>query len=344
LIRRDAALRILPAFLAVALGVAACGDPAGPGPEPPPPPPPPVLVAVELPDSVWLDAIRDSVRLSAVAVYDDGAREPLEDGAWAGDGGDAATLHADGWVWTRGEGEFHATVSHTGFSASTRVVVRRTGRITLTFDDGWRSALTVAEPALSAAGLVANVAVILDALTWDAFLRLDEMRQLDEAGWAFVSHSVTHADLTTLSDAELEAELAEPRAWLLEQGLRTGDVFIVPLHSWGDRERAAVRRHYAAARGATVDYTWPEYVAEWRPADPYGITTLDASAMLRTAEGRAEIMDRVRAAIDGGYLLDLMFHDVPPEDVEAFQALVDGLAEVSHRVFTWAELYPVAAD
>jgi hypothetical protein len=120
-----------------------------------------------------------------------------------------------------------------------------------------------------------------------------------------------------------------------------GDVFIVPYHSWGERERAAVRRHYAAARGATVDHTWSEFVADWRPVDPYGITTLDASAMLRTAAGRAEIMARVRDAIAAGQLLDLMFHDIPAGDVGAFHALVEELAGVRHRVFTWADLYPV---
>lgn len=318
-----------------ALAPAACGDAIGPEPEPDP-----QVVGLELPDSVWLDAVRDSVRLPVELVFEDGSREPLEAAVWSGDGGDAATLYADGWVRTLGEGEFEATVSYEIFTGSTRVVVRRQGRITLTFDDGWRSALTVAEPALSAAGLVANVGVILDALHWGAFLDLDDMRQLHDAGWAFVSHSVTHPDLTTLTDDELESELAQPRAWLLEHGLRTGDVFIVPLHSWGDRERIAVQRHYAAARGATVDASWPEFVAEWRPDDPYGITTLDASAMLRTADGRAEIMDRVRRAIDSGQLLDLMFHDVPAEDVDAFRALVDELKEVRERVSTWANLYP----
>jgi hypothetical protein len=99
-----------------------------------------------------------------------------------------------------------------------------------------------------------------------------------------------------------------------------------------ERERSAVRRHHAAARGATVDFTWPEFVAERRPADPYGITTVDASALLRTAAGRSEIMTRVRDAIAAGQLLDLMFHDIPAEDVTSFQALVAELAQVRDRI------------
>jgi hypothetical protein len=315
--------------------MAACGDATGPAPR---------LVGLELPDTVHLDAIRDSVRLPAELVYHDGYRELLTVGAWTGNGGDAATLHPDGWVWTRGEGAFVAAVTYETLSASTVVVVRREGRILLTFDDGWRSARTVALPALGDAGLTGSVALVVEAVGWEAYLERADLDVLHNAGWAFVSHTMTHADLTTLSAADMEWELSASRSWIRDQGLRMADVFIVPYHSWGERERAAVLRHYAAARGATVDHTWPEFVAEWRPVDPYGITTLDASAMLRTAAGRAEIMARVRDAIAAGQLVDLMFHDIPAADVGAFHALVAELASVRDRVFTWADLYPVGED
>jgi hypothetical protein len=337
---RGARMAGLLVVLAVAALGVACGDATGPGPDPGPPDPPRV-VSIALPDSVHLDAVRDSVRLAAELVYDDGNRAVLEGGHWTGDGGATATLHADGWVWTRGEGSFQATVSHDGFSASTIVVVRRKGRILLTFDDGWRSTRTVALPVLAAAGLTASVAVVVDAVGWSAYLSRSDLQTLHDAGWAFVSHSVSHADLTTLSSAALEWELAESRAWLRDEGLRMGDAFVVPYHNWGPREREAVARHYRAARGATVAQEWPPFVAEWRPEDPYSITTLDASTMLRMPEGRAELMGYVREAITHGLLLDLMFHDVPPEDLDAFHTLVADLATVRDRVFTWSELYPV---
>jgi peptidoglycan/xylan/chitin deacetylase (PgdA/CDA1 family) len=318
----------------VLVALAACGDAAGPGPEP-------QLIGLELPDTVHLDAIRDSVRLPAELIYSNGHREPLTDGAWSGNGGDAATLHPDGWIWTRGEGALDASVSYASLSASTVVVIRRQGRILITFDDGWRSARTVALPALTEAGLTATVAVVVDAIGWDAYLNPGDLDALKAAGWAFVSHSMTHADLPFLSAEDLEWELAESRAWLLGQGLRTADAFIVPYHSWGERERAAVQRHYRAARGATVDWVWPEFVAEWRPVDPFGITSIDASSLLRTAEGRAEIMARVRHAITAGQLLDLMFHDIQTADVDGFRALVAELASERLRLFTWADLFPV---
>jgi peptidoglycan/xylan/chitin deacetylase (PgdA/CDA1 family) len=334
LIRR----RLAPSLAAAAItaaALAACGDGTGPETR---------VVALDLPDSVRVDAIRDSVRLPAELVFADGQREPLSGGVWSGAPGDAATLYPDGWIWTRANGEFTATVTYDTLSANTRVVIRREGRIVITFDDGWRSARTVALPALQDAGLVGNVAVVTGTLGWPAFLDRQDMQDLHDAGWAFVSHSVTHGDLTTLSEAELEAELTQSREWILAEQLRFGDVFVVPYHEWGDRERNAIRRHYAAARGATVDATDPTFVAEWRPADSYSITTIDGSALARTHEGRQEVMAWVLDAIVGGFLLDIMFHDVPPEETHGFLALVDALANVRHRVSTWADLYPLADD
>jgi hypothetical protein len=120
--------------------LAARGDAAGPGPQP-------HLVGLELPDSVHLDAIRDSVRLPGALIYSDGHREPLTVGAWTGNGGDAATLHTDGWVWTRGERAFEASVRFASLSASTVGVVRRQGRTAGENGSGPPCAVITARPA-----------------------------------------------------------------------------------------------------------------------------------------------------------------------------------------------------
>jgi peptidoglycan/xylan/chitin deacetylase (PgdA/CDA1 family) len=332
---RDRARWRVGACLLGAAVLWACGDAAGPDID---------VSGIAAPDMVHVDAIPDSVRLAAELVYRSGDQEALAGGEWSGDNDAVAIVHPDGWVHAVAEGEVTATVRYDRFETSTRVVVQRAGRILLTFDDGWRTVHTVALPALADADLVASVAVIIESVGWPAFVDRDQLQDLHDAGWAAVSHSLTHAQLPTLTDQELEAELADSRQWLLDQGLRTGDAFIVPYHDWGDRERDAVRRHYAAARGATTDATYPEFVARWRPDDPYTVTSVDASALLRTPDGRAEILHRVEEAIQEGLLLDLMFHDIPPDDAQAFQALVDALAPYRDRVFTWADIAPVPAQ
>lgn len=69
--------------------------------------------------------------------------------------------------------------------------------IVLSFDDTWKSALTLAEPALSKHGYV-GVAFVMSSsvganenkLTWD------DLKALAEAGWEVGSHSNTHQNLT----------------------------------------------------------------------------------------------------------------------------------------------------
>jgi hypothetical protein len=115
-----------------------------------------------------------------------------------------------------------------------------TGILTLTFDDGWLSTYRRAYPALRRWGLRGNVAVYPQPIEgrWEAYMKLRHLQIVSDSGWTIVSHGATHRDLTTLSDAALEFELTHPKQWIAAKGLRTAPVFVVPYHSWGERERA----------------------------------------------------------------------------------------------------------
>ena len=250
-------------------------------------------------------------------------------------------MSPDGTLITRGEGECGVEAAWGDLRAIVRVVVRRRGVLTLTFDDGWKSARTVALPVLAAEGLVGNVAVLPATVGWPAYLTVSDMRELDAAGWSFVSHTVHHDSLPSVPDDSLEWAIREPVRWLVDHDLRTADVLIVPYHEWAQRERTAVRSSFAAARGNAVDVFWPEYMAEWRPEDPYRITAIDALDLSRSAEGRARALDYVERAVDGGFILDLQFHDIRPGDEPGFRTLIGELARHADRVRTWSELYPL---
>lgn len=103
--------------------------------------------------------------------------------------------------------------------------------LAVTFDDALRSVARLALPVLRELGAPATVfaptgfadsggpfawpeterwlggdhAHELDGMTWD------ELAELRDAGWEVGSHSVSHAHLTTLGDAELERELRDSR-------------------------------------------------------------------------------------------------------------------------------------
>jgi peptidoglycan/xylan/chitin deacetylase (PgdA/CDA1 family) len=75
--------------------------------------------------------------------------------------------------------------------------------IVISFDDNWRSALTVARPLLDKHGFVGVAFVISSSvganerkLTWD------DCKQLAEAGWEIGSHTKTHENLTYVKQGQ----------------------------------------------------------------------------------------------------------------------------------------------
>lgn len=251
------------------------------------------------------------------------------------------TLGSDGTFTAVDRGEARVAV-HFGAVTDTAVVrVDPRGVITITFDDGFVSAYTRGAPILHELGLRANVAVNPAAVIeeWGDFASLEQLQELHEAGWAMPSHTMTHRNLTELTDEELEEELGESRAWIEEQGFRGAGVFVVPFHQWGERERAAVAEHYEMARGMSAIQFYPDTLAVWIPDDPYGLTAYEAEdAPLTTEEGRAVIREMVERSVEEGRFFELFFHRVPEEMEEGFRLTMEILAEYSEHVVTYDEV------
>jgi peptidoglycan/xylan/chitin deacetylase (PgdA/CDA1 family) len=92
--------------------------------------------------------------------------------------------------------------------------------IMITFDDGYRDAYYKAAPVLSKLGMRATAYVISGRVVNGdrTFLSLGLLRRLERSGVEIGSHSMSHRDLTQLSDRELLAELRGSRR-ALERGL-----------------------------------------------------------------------------------------------------------------------------
>lgn len=95
------------------------------------------------------------------------------------------------------------------------------GTAVLTFDDGWRSGLTLVAPLLERLGIRASFYVCPGQ--WGgqhaavsgpagALLSRDDARELHDRGMEVASHTLTHPDLRALDGAALDAELRESRA------------------------------------------------------------------------------------------------------------------------------------
>jgi peptidoglycan/xylan/chitin deacetylase (PgdA/CDA1 family) len=79
-----------------------------------------------------------------------------------------------------------------------------------------------------------------------------ELRALDPAIVTIGSHSMTHPILTTLSTAQIEAELRDSRRMIEAKLGRPADFFSYPNDDVDERSLAGVRRHY---RGAVLNHS-----------------------------------------------------------------------------------------
>lgn len=214
------------------------------------------------------------------------------------------------------------------------------GIFTLTFDDGWKNHYDVVYPILKNLGIKGNIAVNPDPidLHWNGYMTLAQLRTLHRAGWSIVSHSLSHRDLTHLSDSELHRELRDSKAWLKRHGFGPTDVFVVPFHSWGERERNAIAQYYKRARGYTVNQFVPDYFAKYPLVKPLDLSGYESEfAPFTTAEGRAKTVAYVKRAVTQGEFIDLFFHQITPSQVEGFKLLLKDLMPYKRNLRTWGQ-------
>jgi peptidoglycan/xylan/chitin deacetylase (PgdA/CDA1 family) len=302
---------------------------------------PPASIALGA-DSVLISAVGETVLLLPAFTDAYGNAAQPTQAPWTSSDPAVATVAVDGLVTGRQAGVVYVSGSVGASSDSLLVTVALRGTITMTFDDGWRSAHDQALPVFQEFGLSANVAVNPVTVGWPGYLELSQLRALHEAGWSMVSHGMNHARLPDLTDAQLDDELRGAKEFLDAQGFRGSDIFIVPYHHWGDRERTAVTRHHRAARGVTASQFFPtDSLVGWMPSEPLDMTGMEADSLpYTTPQGRDRLRSLLQRTRDEGAFVDLFFHRVPPENVSALRQALSIVDEFRDRVLPYHELFP----
>ncbi len=90
------------------------------------------------------------------------------------------------------------------------------GMVTLSFDDSWTSQYTNALPILDAAGLKGTFYITSQPiqLQWTGFMTAANVKTIHQKGHEIGGHTVTHADLTTLSRTQLSQELRNSKTYI----------------------------------------------------------------------------------------------------------------------------------
>ena len=152
------------------------------------------------------------------------------------------------------------------------------GETAITFDDGFRSILTHALPALRRHHLPATVFVVAETLTaagravdwvdtppqWPLeTLSLDELLELQDSGVTVGSHSYSHRNLPELGERECEQDLRASRELLEELMGRP-----VPFLAYPRGRHDAKVRRAAAGAGFHNSFSLPEGS---EPMGPYAV-------------------------------------------------------------------------
>jgi peptidoglycan/xylan/chitin deacetylase (PgdA/CDA1 family) len=143
--------------------------------------------------------------------------------------------------------------------------------IALTFDDAFANFADVVWPLVLARGLPATLFVPTGFVDGTRPSPLSTGQRLRPCSWSTLatmagqglslgSHSVTHRDLRTVNDDELDAEVAQARARITEQTGQVPRAFCYPQAKWDARVERVIRRHHdvvVTGGGTRSDGTTP---------------------------------------------------------------------------------------
>jgi len=215
-------------------------------------------------------------------------------------------------------------------------------RITFTFDDGADRIFTNAAPILKAHNFPAVLYGETGPLTSgeDWVMTWEQVQELKNQGWEIGSHTVTHPNLTTVTDAQLTNELVNSKNTFAQHGHNTTS-FATPMGAYNTKVLRAVAKYYTQHRAA-----WGGTNVFPGRYNDYEVWTLEAAHNIPPET----VMGWVDEAIANNQWLVILLHDVVdgvPAEYEYnkndFKKIVDYVATRPIKVTTMTENIQLAA-
>lgn len=218
-----------------------------------------------------------------------------------------------------------------------------TAKISFTFDDGFASARTQAQPTLTKYGLTGTSYVTTKCVGMTTvpntcradndvrYMTWAQIKELQTAGWEIGSHTQTHPYLASrdaddgqpnlLTPAQVAQELSGSKADLAAQGI-TATAFASPYGDYLPATLSEIAKHYTSHRGFAdvANNIWPynDYLLNNMPVHA-GVTV-------------AQVKAKIDAAIANKQWLILTMHDIRvnpstnPDDYQYSTANLDQIA------------------
>lgn len=201
------------------------------------------------------------------------------------------------------------------------------GLVSVVFDDGWTNQYENAYPVLKRLGFNATYYIISGELkSQPQYMSVSQVADLSANGDEIGSHSVTHADLTTLGNADLTAELQNSRL-ALEEILNGKQVtnFAYPLGAYNSATIAVGKSIYRSQRTVERGFNTP---------DNFDITKLKIQEV-DSVNTVPEVQGWINEAVANRTWLILLYHEIA--NVPAYPE--DAYYTVSPQDFTSAMEY-----
>ena len=179
--------------------------------------------------------------------------------------------------------------------------------VTLTFDDGWRSAITHAHPLLQKYDVPTTFYIISERIDpqFNQYMDAEDLHVLEAAGHEIGSHTRSHKHLTELSDEDIWYEITQGLNDLLALGFHPR-TFAYPFGEWNPYVVKQVREAgFFAAR--TIEHGIND--------DHVNHLLLRALAV-RANHSAEEVTSWIQDFIQGaGNWLILYFHQIEPAEI-----------------------------
>jgi len=213
-----------------------------------------------------------------------------------------------------------ATLCLVAFSGDVQARSLDRAMISFTFDDGQIS-LLLAQPIMTKYNVPGTAYIVPDWIGDGEHLTWSQLWTLYwKYGWEVGNHSFSHKHLTTLSDAEVKAELEGAQALFLQHGLLSPGAFAAPFGEFDDRLLGLLRQvgFITSSRQA-----WKEDSAFNDPAtfNEWAINVVS----IRSTTTYASIKSLIDQAVTGKKWLVLVIHGVeqyPMDDYEMSTAVL----------------------
>lgn len=124
---------------------------------------------------------------------------------------------------------------------------------TVVFDDGNDTDYLVAKKLFEDQGAVASTAVTTDLIGTPHHLTPGQIGALQDAGWEIMSHTVSHPNLNTLTEFQLDHEMSRSKMLLENMGCTVRNI-VYPYNKNNQLVRKVASRYYRSGRGGGSEF------------------------------------------------------------------------------------------